>query len=73
MQCISEMIIKYRPALIPVNFNGNMTNVRIVVCQYSSVIKIIMFKIPSLFVATKLRFCIVYVAEKQSEWLMNES
>lgn len=50
MQHISETIIKYWPALIPFNFSENMTDNNMVMCQYISLIKNIMFKIPSLFV-----------------------
>lgn len=54
-----------------------MTDNSIVMCQYVSLIKNIMFKIPSLFVARSSVFCIVCRAEKQRsvkvthEWKLN--
>lgn len=64
MQYIFEMIINYWLALISFNFNGSMTDNSIVMCQYVSLIKNIMFRIPSLFVARSSVF--VLFAELKS-------
>lgn len=73
---LEKMIIKYWSPLVPFKFSGNMIDISIVQCQYTSLIKPIIFKTPSLFVARN-SFSIVCIAEKQCsvrvthEWKLN--